>query len=380
MSRQQKVSTRKAADTETLAGEYQAIMSHGGLSIQSTPRAGNLLVEIEGSFDDIESLAQELYDYWGADKLPDYFDSDEPFILQGWGSDEADVDITSGEWTYAEPDVGIMNSYFTPYSFRLTMSFPSSVNSRESYFKDSSWSDVRNKAVALRKLGAVTILRLDPDVVTAQVIGEHGLYNVALYRQDPNSHSLSSWECDCPWGEWAFKREHQYVGRMCSHAYAVLMEAQSLAMQGQGGKLWQVVDRGETAASVTADKYDLCGNRRDGHCFYPSIAPAGLVVPDGVPGDTIPTRSQSGAWDYYYYDRGPCDFHTRSRQRECPLYQGLVTASKGSRRTSSAHFTREEQRSLIDEPEGKRARNLDDLDVKGTHYEEQDSLNDVVAW
>lgn len=63
--------------------------------------------------------------------------------------------------------------------------------------KVGSWEDVRDKAVRLRLEGAVNILRLDRDVITATVQGDSGLYNVVLYRQDPTSLAISTWECDC---------------------------------------------------------------------------------------------------------------------------------------------------------------------------------------
>ena len=37
-----------------------------------------------------------------------------------------------------------------------------------------------------------------------------------------------TWSCTCPWGWWAWRRQHQYVGRTCSHALAVFYESRAL--------------------------------------------------------------------------------------------------------------------------------------------------------
>lgn len=91
----------------------------------------------------------------------------------------------------------------------------------------ASWADVRNKARRLRQAGAVKIVRIDPDIIVAKVEGDHNVYDVELYRQYPNSWKITIWYCTCAWGQWAWKRQITYVGRMCSHALSTLFEAHS---------------------------------------------------------------------------------------------------------------------------------------------------------
>jgi len=96
---------------------------------------------------------------------------------------------------------------------------------REVRAKTGSWKDVRNKAVRLRNANMVNIILQDDDVIAADVQGDHATYHVVLYRQYPDSLAITTWECSCKWGDWAFRRRILYVGRMCSHALATLYAA-----------------------------------------------------------------------------------------------------------------------------------------------------------
>src|SRR5690606_13139774 len=93
-----------------------------------------------------------------------------------------------------------------------------------------AWKDVRAKAVRLRHSGQVMTRAANPDIIASQVTGDHGTYEVMVIRSNifQGSSAVDSWSCECPWGQWAFKREHTFVGRMCSHAYATLLELQAL--------------------------------------------------------------------------------------------------------------------------------------------------------
>ena len=97
--------------------------------------------------------------------------------------------------------------------------------------REAAWKDVRAKAVRLRKSGQINLRGATPDVIAAQVTGDHGTYEVMVMRSNifQGNSAVDSWTCECPWGQWAWKREHSFVGRMCSHAYASLMELQSLS-------------------------------------------------------------------------------------------------------------------------------------------------------
>ena len=96
--------------------------------------------------------------------------------------------------------------------------------------REAAWADVRAKAVRLRKSGQINTRGATPDIIMAQVTGDHGTYEVIVRRSNifQGNSSVDEWSCECPWGQWAFKREHKFVGRLCSHAYATLMELQSM--------------------------------------------------------------------------------------------------------------------------------------------------------
>ena len=97
--------------------------------------------------------------------------------------------------------------------------------------REAAWADVRAKAVRLRKSGQVNTRGATPDIILSQVTGDHGTYEVVVRRSNifQGSSAVDEWSCECPWGQWAFKREHTFVGRLCSHAYATLMELQALS-------------------------------------------------------------------------------------------------------------------------------------------------------
>lgn len=104
----------------------------------------------------------------------------------------------------------------------------------------SHWNDVREKAIELRDSGKVHILTNDKDIITANVDGEHGTYEVVLNRQDPYGWVITTSSCTCKWGDWQWKRPHdRTTGRMCSHEYATLMEAQAEKMVGTNNNLYE---------------------------------------------------------------------------------------------------------------------------------------------
>lgn len=96
--------------------------------------------------------------------------------------------------------------------------------------KTSGWADVRNKAKGLRDSMSMSITRNDGDYIEATIQGTNGQYEAYVQRHGSASGSfkVTGWGCTCKWGEWAYKREHTYVGRMCSHALALYYEMQSL--------------------------------------------------------------------------------------------------------------------------------------------------------
>lgn len=96
--------------------------------------------------------------------------------------------------------------------------------------KTADWQEVQQKAVRLKNAGQVTILRNGWNVLVANVIGDHGKYEVTISRDDPNSMAITQWTCECPWDQYAFNRTRKwkkYEGRCCSHVLAAFWQGQA---------------------------------------------------------------------------------------------------------------------------------------------------------
>lgn len=64
--------------------------------------------------------------------------------------------------------------------------------------KEAAWDDVEAKAKRLVQTGKVQILRNGYNNIVAQVQGDHGSYQVEIGRDDPNSQSITTWQCFLP--------------------------------------------------------------------------------------------------------------------------------------------------------------------------------------
>lgn len=90
--------------------------------------------------------------------------------------------------------------------------------------KTAAWTDIVNKAKRLIQSGNVTVLRNGYNNLVGHVIGDHGEYNVEIGRDDPESRSITTWECECPWDQYAWQRTRKWKyleGRPCSHVMAL---------------------------------------------------------------------------------------------------------------------------------------------------------------
>lgn len=103
--------------------------------------------------------------------------------------------------------------------------------------REAAWKDVRKKAMRLKTSGAVHVKDIAPNRIMASVDGDHGTYDVLIYKASSNavtgSNAISNWHCDCEWGKWAYRRKFTFVGRLCSHAYASYLTMQSRHMRGK---------------------------------------------------------------------------------------------------------------------------------------------------
>lgn len=107
----------------------------------------------------------------------------------------------------------------------------------DSSVRTAAWKDVRQKAMRLKTSGAVHVKDIAPNRIMASVDGDHGTYDVLIYKASSNqftgSNQISNWHCACEWGKWAYRRKFTFVGRLCSHAYASYLTMQSAHMRGK---------------------------------------------------------------------------------------------------------------------------------------------------
>ena len=99
---------------------------------------------------------------------------------------------------------------------------------------EATWSDVRTKAREIRASGGVKIIAINGDTITAQVQGAEHVYQTSLIRE-PGTRRIAFWECSCPWASYSWGRSgrwKKFEGRLCSHALALSLEAQSQEWMG----------------------------------------------------------------------------------------------------------------------------------------------------
>jgi hypothetical protein len=90
--------------------------------------------------------------------------------------------------------------------------------------RTAGWVDIMNKAKRLIMGGAVQMLRNGVNNIIGHVIGDHGEYNTEIGRDDPNSRTITTWKCECPWDQYAWQRTRKwkkYEGRPCAHVMAL---------------------------------------------------------------------------------------------------------------------------------------------------------------
>lgn len=98
----------------------------------------------------------------------------------------------------------------------------------------ATWADVNSKAKRIRESGGVNIISVTDDTITAEVKGDSDTYLTSIQRV-PGTKQIALWECSCPWSTYSWGRSgrwKKYEGRMCSHAQAVVYQAQSEEMFG----------------------------------------------------------------------------------------------------------------------------------------------------
>lgn len=154
-----------------------------------------------------------------------------------------------------------------------------------SFQKTAVWSDIMEKAQRLRDNGQVQIQVNDPNHVVGQVQGDHGTYETEIWRDDPNSGTITLWNCDCPWSQYSWGRTRQwkkYEGRPCAHTLALYWTAlaQPPAPEGQ-----------QTIPGTTPQQVSLPNALQQ---TVPSTAPAPQKPSESQPNPPAPALKPDG--------------------------------------------------------------------------------------
>lgn len=237
----------------------------------------------------------------------------------------------------------------------------------------SAWVDVEDKASRLRQEGKVNITLHDLDArrIEGTVVGDTGTYDVMVKKVD-GSQKVAFWQCSCPWGQWAFNRERMR-GRLCSHALALLQDLQSL-------------EYGQYTSSVHEASQENVEYEGEDYQEYEDLAPnEELVVygdDDEMEEDPIPRTLKSSSKEGEEVNES--DEIEEGDLAELQRHLGHLNESSdsgdlniadratqflreaGVSKEARKNYSFQEQMNLVDE-DGV-ATQLEELDLKGTHY------------
>jgi hypothetical protein len=127
--------------------------------------------------------------------------------------------------------------------------------------KQAAWPDIEEKAKRLIDSGNVELLRNGAQNIVGHVIGDHGDYQTEIGRENPTDNTITQWQCECPWDQYAWQRTRQwkkYEGRPCAHVLATYWVSQSSPLDeeydpsgiaGQNGQM-NLFDQGTGQAPV----------------------------------------------------------------------------------------------------------------------------------
>lgn len=164
--------------------------------------------------------------------------------------------------------------------------------------KTADWDDVQSKAKRLIQSGQVHVLRNAADQVQAQVVGDHGTYDVWFSRQDPNSPDvLTQWECGCPWDQYAWGRTRQwkkYEGRVCSHVLAAYWLSRQLPVDEDVDPANQMAMPGMPAPNMPPTQPSFF-NRPPRQQMAPPGMQQQMMIPGVMPGMATGTPPAPGA-------------------------------------------------------------------------------------
>lgn len=90
--------------------------------------------------------------------------------------------------------------------------------------RTASYDDVEAKAKRYWQGGAVDVKVNTANEVAGVVDADTGTYEPEFSRNDPNSGSITTWKCTCPWDQFAWQRTRKWKyleGRPCAHVLAL---------------------------------------------------------------------------------------------------------------------------------------------------------------
>lgn len=248
----------------------------------------------------------------------------------------------------------------------------------------AAWVDVQEKAKGIYDAGKVRVVSVimqddgvRPQTFYGQVQGENGVYDSGLDFV-PGTWQVGSWVCTCKWNDYAWGRTRQWVkyeGRVCSHVLALIYTMQSQGMSGMPDDEDEIAPDwlGEDHAAslrVAVTRGNLKG-RVNGRVVN-IVFDGGQTFVNGSPYD--------GEIEYptYHPTRGLTE-HLATKEEQMhpddPDTWGLDAPDPEPQRRQAARqvtaadvFSAAEQAQIINEGEGRRAANLDALNLEGTHY------------
>lgn len=109
--------------------------------------------------------------------------------------------------------------------------------------KFAAWADVMAKAQRIRDAGGVQLQRNSAQHIIGTVASgtKEGVeYYPEIWRQAPDSNTISLWDCTCPWSGFSWGRTRQwkkYEGRPCAHVLALYWEGLSQPREDENEQL-----------------------------------------------------------------------------------------------------------------------------------------------
>jgi hypothetical protein len=91
----------------------------------------------------------------------------------------------------------------------------------------SAWHDVVAKAERIVRENGVRITAMAGSLTVGEVKGDHATYESGLQYYPGRGFSVMAYSCGCPWASFHQDPDQpsRFAGRMCSHAYALSLEA-----------------------------------------------------------------------------------------------------------------------------------------------------------